>query len=119
MATRVLIVDDEPSILEMLAEILATEGHTVTTATTGGAALECLDTFPADVIVLDLVMPGMSGNQLLAALRARGVDVPAIAITGAPDKAGPGFLAVLDKPIDVGRLSSLVSAAGQRSGSTT
>jgi DNA-binding response OmpR family regulator len=119
MATRVLIVDDEPSILEMLAEILATEGHTVTTATTGGAALKCLDTFPADVIVLDLVMPGMSGNQLLAALRARGVDVPAIAITGAPDKAGPGFLAVLDKPIDVGRLSSLVLAAGQRSGSTT
>jgi CheY-like chemotaxis protein len=108
---RVLIVDDEPSILEMLAEILTTQGHMVATATTGREALERLDTSPADVIVLDLVMPGMSGNQLLAALRARGVDVPAIAITGAPDKAGPGFLAVLDKPIDVGRLTSLVSAA--------
>jgi DNA-binding response OmpR family regulator len=112
---RVLIVDDEPSILEILAEILTTQGHTVATAATGREALEHLRTFPADVIILDLIMPGMSGNQMLAALRTQGVDVPAIAISGAPDKAGPGFLAVLDKPIDVGRLMGLVSAASSGS----
>jgi DNA-binding response OmpR family regulator len=117
VAARVLLVDDEPGILEMLGEILATQGYTVATAASAQQALERLRTFPADVIILDIVMPGMSGNQMLATLRAQGMDVPAIAISGAPDRVGPGFLAVIDKPIDVDRLMERVEAAIQRSGS--
>jgi two-component system, OmpR family, response regulator len=117
MPARVLLVDDEPGILEILGEILVTQGYTVATAANGPQALERLHSFPADVIILDIVMPGMSGNQMLATLRAQGVDVPAIAISGAPDRVGPGFLAVVDKPIDVERLMGLVETAIQRSGS--
>jgi DNA-binding response OmpR family regulator len=117
MPGRVLIVDDEPGILEMLGEILVTQGYTVATAPTGREALERLQTFAADVIILDIVMPGMSGNQMLTTLRAQGAAVPAIAISGAPDRVGPGFLAVLDKPIDVERLMGLIEATTQRSGS--
>jgi CheY-like chemotaxis protein len=95
---RILIADDEPAVREMIAELLNFEGYTVATAATGEEALQLLDSFTADVILLDIVMPGLSGNDMLSALRARGIEIPAIAITGMPDKASTGFLAVLGKP---------------------
>ena len=56
----------------------------------GQEALDRLATFPADVVLLDILMPGMSGNDTLSELRARGFHVPAIAITGAPNRLAPG-----------------------------
>jgi CheY-like chemotaxis protein len=53
------------------------------------------------VILLDIVMPGRSGNETLSALRARGIEIPAIAITGMPDKASTGFT-----PGQIGTLTS-------------
>jgi CheY-like chemotaxis protein len=112
---RVLIADDEPSVLQLLSDLLiAHGGFEVATVGSGQEALDRLATFPADVILLDILMPGMSGNDTLSELRARGFQVPAIAITGAPDRAGTGFLAVLSKPIDMRQLIVLVSVAGRK-----
>jgi CheY-like chemotaxis protein len=112
---RVLIADDEPSVLQLLSDLLAAHGgFEVATVGGGKEALDRLTTFPADVVLLDILMPGMSGNDTLSELRARGFQVPAIAITGAPDRASNGFLAVLSKPIDMRQLIVLVSVAGRK-----
>jgi two-component system OmpR family response regulator len=111
---RILIADDEPSVREMLAELLNFEGYTVATAATGEEALQLLDRFAADVILLDILMPGLSGNETLSALRARGIEIPAIAITGMPDRASTGFLAVLGKPIEMLHLTQLLAVATRR-----
>ena len=112
---RVLIADDEPSVLQLLSDLLiAHGGFEVATVGSGQEALDRLATFPADVILLDILMPGMSGNDTLTELRARGFQTPAIAITGMPDRASTGFLAVLSKPIDMRQLIVLVSVAGRR-----
>jgi CheY-like chemotaxis protein len=111
---RILIADDEPTVREVLSDLLNFEGYTVATAATGEEALRLLDSFAADVILLDIVMPGLSGNDTLAALRARGIEIPAIAITGMPDKASTGFLAVLGKPIEMLHLTQLIAAATRR-----
>lgn len=69
MKGRVLVVDDEPSVRSWLAALLAHEGYIVEEAADGAAALDSLATFPADVIILDLIMPGMNGRQFLLEMR--------------------------------------------------
>ncbi len=111
---RVLVADDEPSVLAMLEDLLTEYGYEVATVASGRAALDRLDTFPADVLLLDIMMPGLSGNDTLAELRTRGVQIPAIAITGMPDRASTGFLAVVSKPIEMEHLNLLISVAARR-----
>jgi CheY-like chemotaxis protein len=69
MKGRVLVVDDEPTVRSWLAALLAHEGYIVEEAADGATALEALRGFPADVIVLDLIMPGMNGREFLLELR--------------------------------------------------
>lgn len=66
----VLIVDDNADAVETLAELLALKGHTVRTARTGPEALRVLETFRPRLALLDLGMPGMSGFELAAKVRA-------------------------------------------------
>jgi len=66
----VLVVDDDKVLLEALAEILSTFGHEVCAVTSGRAALDSIGTNPPELIVADVVMPGMSGVELMEAVRA-------------------------------------------------
>jgi CheY-like chemotaxis protein len=68
--TRILIVDDEPSIRQLVATLLTLEGYEVTTAPDGRAALEQVLAGAPDVVISDVRMPLMTGYELLAALRA-------------------------------------------------
>lgn len=61
---RVLVVDDEPTITETLVDILNGEGFEATSASTGDAALQAVESFAPDVIISDVVMPGMNGIEL-------------------------------------------------------
>jgi DNA-binding response OmpR family regulator len=67
---RVLVVDDEPSIREVLRRYLATDGYVVTEAADGEQALKVLAESPADVVLLDIMMPGLDGLEVLRRLRA-------------------------------------------------
>jgi CheY-like chemotaxis protein len=69
MKGRVLVVDDEPTVRSWLAALLAHEGYIVEESEDGATALQALRSFPADVIVLDLIMPGMNGREFLLELR--------------------------------------------------
>src|SRR6186997_37289 len=66
---RVLVVDDEPMVRETLGQVLTDEGYVVDFAVDGETALERVHAARPDVILLDLMMPGMNGRQFLQALR--------------------------------------------------
>lgn len=79
---RILVVDDEPSILDTARAVLASKGYEVRTAVDGFAALAALRRSLPDVIISDLRMPNMSGFELLSVVRRRFPHIPVIAISG-------------------------------------
>lgn len=80
--TRLLVVDDEPAILQTMTAILEGQGSTVRTADDGFAALNLLRRTEPDLIISDLRMPHMSGFELLSIVRRRYPHIPVIAISG-------------------------------------
>lgn len=79
---RVLIIDDEPDFLDMLSLRLEASGLEVTVANSGRDGLEQLAGTTFDVVLLDMLMPGMSGVQTLEEIRARGHQVEVVVMTG-------------------------------------
>lgn len=84
---RVLVVDDDAAILRSLGRGLRLNGYTVSLAENGESALSHLETRHADVIVLDVSMPGLSGTEVCRRLRASGDDVPVLMLS-ALDEVG-------------------------------
>ncbi|HEY2256662.1 MAG TPA: response regulator [Variovorax sp.] len=70
MTARILVVDDAPMNVKLLADLLAAKGYAVTTASSGAQALAAIDSAPPDLVLLDVMMPGMSGYEVCAAIRA-------------------------------------------------
>ncbi len=79
---RVLVVDDELPVRVVLTEFLTADGHTAETAGSGAEALEKFKAGTFDLVITDRAMPGMSGDQLAAELKAAAPDVPIIMVTG-------------------------------------
>jgi DNA-binding response OmpR family regulator len=77
---RILVVEDEPSIREVVSLYLGRAGYTVTVVSDGQAALESLTTQPPDLVVLDLMLPRVDGLEITRWLRERG-DTPIIMLT--------------------------------------
>jgi DNA-binding response OmpR family regulator len=78
---RVLVVDDEPGIRTAVARGLAAEGMEVEAVGDGNSALQAGLTGGFDVIVLDIILPGLSGYRVLERLRAAGVDTPVLLLS--------------------------------------
>ncbi|MDK1491243.1 response regulator [Sinorhizobium sp. 7-81] len=81
---HILVVDDDSRIRQMLSRYFEEEGYRVSLAGDGGEMRECLDKQSADIILLDLVLPGEDGLTLARDIRARS-DVPIIMLTGRND----------------------------------
>lgn len=80
---KVLIVDDDPLVLDCVAKLLKFKGGEILSASTAEDALVLLSTKPGiEVVVADIVMPGMSGLEMLSSMRQSGSSVPFILITG-------------------------------------
>jgi DNA-binding response OmpR family regulator len=77
---RVLVVDDDVTVREVVVSYLRAGGHTVVEAADGSDALRAMRSDPADLVVLDLMMPGIDGLEVCRRLRAAG-DVPIIMLT--------------------------------------
>jgi CheY-like chemotaxis protein len=107
----VLIADDEAQVRELLRHFLTREGYLVSTVESGREALDAVPTFQPDVILVDMVMPGLSGTDVLIALRRAGVTVPAILISAYDVIATEGFFRVLRKPFNLRTLAEVVAAA--------
>ena len=82
---RILVVDDEPQILRSLRTTLASHGYDVQTAATGEEALAAVDGRLPDLVVLDLVLPGLSGLEVCRRLRAR-ASLPILVLSARGDE---------------------------------
>jgi two-component system, OmpR family, response regulator len=79
--TRVLVVDDEANITDLVATALRYEGFDVEVAASGGAALHAAETFRPDLMVLDIMLPDRDGFQVVQRLRADGRHMPVVFLT--------------------------------------
>ena len=105
---RLLVVDDQQDIADVIAMYLSDEGHAVTTAGHGAAALAALERERFDGAIVDAVLPGASGLAVAAAASARGV--PVLLMTGEPNSMerldGEGRYPVLKKPFHLRELGA-------------
>ncbi|MCM2325082.1 MAG: response regulator [Candidatus Woesearchaeota archaeon] len=69
MVKKILIVDDEPHILELIKAVLEVEKFEIITATNGVEALKKLEAVTPDLVILDMMMPGMSGREVCESIR--------------------------------------------------
>src|SRR5688572_20868616 len=119
MRGRILIVDDERDTAGVLAELLIRRGFVAEAASGAAECLQRIDGFSPDVVVTDVMMPGMSGLELCAMLRSSYPDVLSIVLTG---RAGmesaiaairAGAYDYISKPVAVSALEiSLARALG-------
>lgn len=112
--TDVLVVDDDPSILELIDDILSGEGYHVAAARNGAEALDRLDAEAPCVVLLDMRMPVLDGWGFVRAARERGRRFPIVVITAAENARGwaqeVGAEGYLAKPF---HLSDLLSSVGR------
>jgi DNA-binding NtrC family response regulator len=109
----ILIIDDDPAILETVAEILADEGYLVMRARNGAEGLAMLEQATPKLVMLDRWMPVLDGHGFWQALQERGLRVPIIAMTAAHDAdrwaTTVGAAGVLPKPFKLPLLLDLVA----------
>jgi CheY-like chemotaxis protein len=108
-APLVLVVDDDPDILDAICDIVAAEGYEVVRARNGLEALERVRDRRPDIILLDLMMPVMDGLTFAASLRDRygdhGIPIVVISADGNPARAASvGAAGYLAKPFDIDTL---------------
>ena len=109
---KVLLVDDNTIVRDMLVDLVGSLGYHTDGAASGQEALALFDRHRYSVVLTDLVMPGMSGWDVLAALRQRDAHLPVIIVTGSPVVGDPRAfqpgVAVLKKPVDVMALDATI-----------
>ncbi len=109
----VLVVDDEPVLRVLVREILQDEGYAVIDAADGRSMLELLQDVHPDLVLMDVMMPGIDGREAYQALRSRGdmPNLPVVMMSAAvqPSKLDPSIAAFLRKPFDLSELLELVA----------
>ena len=115
--SRILIIDDEPSIQDVLGDILRDEGYEVLLASDGIEGLRLLTIEPVDVVFLDVWLPGKGGIDVLAEIKDRWADVEVVIISGhatvetAVRAIKLGAYDYLEKPLDIGRVVTIARNA--------
>lgn len=114
---RILVVDDDPLLRGSIAMVLEDEGYTVELAADGKKALESVAANRPDVILLDVMMPHMSGTQVLKILKddSQTANIPILIMTAINGMAGGRILngpnEVVEKPFDVHDLLNKIALA--------
>lgn len=115
MLDKVLIVDDDPGIRETISELIEELGYTASTASDGPDALGLLDDGPYLCVFTDIMMPKMTGLELIKRIKARDVSIPIIVITGyasleiAIDAMKYGASDFISKPFKVSQIQLLLN----------
>ena len=117
---RVLLVDDEEKFLDVLSQRLGTRGIDAVTATSGEEALVKIKNKNFDVIILDVIMPGIGGIEALKRIRQENPEVQIIMLTGkssiekAVTAIKEGAIDFLEKPADIDKLLEKIENARQK-----
>jgi DNA-binding NtrC family response regulator len=114
---KILVVDDEPAVRDLTVEILRRSGYKPLGVPSASRALDLLDQEQFDLVVSDVVMPEMTGVELLYELRRRQPDLPVILMTGGskePERTTKavelGAVALLYKPFSHAELNEIVAS---------
>jgi CheY-like chemotaxis protein len=109
----ILLVDDDPSVREMIGRVLTGEGYLVLSAANGAEAVGIVEANRIDLVLLDLAMPVLGGWDTFEQLTARDPLLAVIIITARPNQLftalGAGVGALLEKPLDFPKLLTTVS----------
>jgi CheY-like chemotaxis protein len=114
---RVLVVDDDAELREILVEMLQLRGHTVVAVASAADAARAVAVHRPDVMLLDIYMPGLSGVDALPVLRAIAPDMRIIMVSGSSDEQAArrtltyGAFDYIVKPVDLRRLTQVVETA--------
>ena len=79
---RILVIDDQPTVAEVVAEVLQSQGHEALVAGSGEEGLRAIEESQPDAVFLDVVMPGIDGIETLRRIRATRPDLPVIILSG-------------------------------------
>ncbi len=117
MFPSILIVDDEPSILQSLSGLLTDEGFEVITANNGYEALKIIDTETPDLVLLDIWMPGIDGIETLKEIKKSSASLPVVIITGhgnvetAVKATKLGAYDLIEKPLSIDKVIVTINNA--------
>lgn len=103
---RILVIDDEPTALDLLRRILEMKGYEVAVAKNGQEGVELFEQHPCDLVITDMVMPIKDGLQTILDLRVEAPGLPVIAISGGGTISKERYLAVagyLDRVITIAK----------------
>lgn len=105
--TRVLLIDDDPELLDILAEWLSGRGHAVRTVSDAAAAVGAMEEFGPELVLLDGLLRGTTGQDVAKELESRGT-LRVVFLSGLPRDELPADRMVLQKPIDLDDLDRIV-----------
>ena len=114
---RILVVDDDPAVLELLGKSLQLSDYEVDLCGDGPSGLERLSTLDYDLLIVDLKMPGMDGLSVIRETRRRNLELPVIIVTGFSTEANAieainlGVSGYLTKPFRIPRLLNVTARA--------
>jgi excisionase family DNA binding protein len=117
MRPRILVVDDDPTVLELLAKSLQLSDYDVDLCADGPSGLERLSSADYDLLIVDLKMPGMDGLSVIREARRRNLELPVIIVTGFSTEANAieainlGVSGYLTKPFRIPRLLNVTARA--------
>ncbi len=117
---RILLIDDEPMVCELVETMLSAAGHAVVVAANGRIGLEQLETSDIDLVLTDIIMPEVEGIEMVMTIRKRFPDKTIIAMSGGGRAGDMDFLAaarelgasaILRKPFTIKALNDAISEA--------
>lgn len=117
---RILIVEDEPAVAAFISSALQSKGHEVVVAGSGEEALSILEQDWPEAVLLDVVMPGLSGIDVLRRIRPTQPGLPVVILTGRADAAQIaearrlGVTDVIEKPVGLRQISEALLRLGPR-----
>lgn len=117
MTIKVLLIDDEEEFVSTLSERLQIRGYDSKFATSGDQGLKEIETFKPDVVILDVIMPGISGFDVLRSIKKTAPSTPVILLTGHSSTQDGmkgmelGAFDYIIKPVDIEQLVEKINSA--------
>jgi len=114
---KILVVEDEEDLLQIYGTILREENYDVETVSNGGEALDHMGKTDYDLVILDIKLPDIMGDEIVKTMRKRGINMPIIIVTGYPslsrsiDTLDLGIHEILIKPLSANELLRVTAEA--------
>lgn len=118
ISKNILLVEDDPGISDMLSDFLGDEGFGVTRRTSGSAALHELQCSDFDLVLLDMGLPDMTGNDVLRQMLLATIETPVIVVSATVNRVKPDVKplvkAIVSKPFDLNDLLRAIQESARK-----